>query len=359
MLVRDSNNIDVYILETPYHLFLFTQIILHKNNFIIIDIHRESQRKYFESLYPFISDWIVGYNYVNDYRVIYKSKFQKLIKGTKHIFKINREVNKFINRHEKVKIQSINYYTPNIFELILINKIKKKRKHKGVEINYIEDGISSYSIQESIFGIRRNFFIRFLFNTNFLNLSMNDLMQFTNNIYLLFPKLTDFDDTLKKRIKILHKGLFNHNLILEYYNLENRFTNCKLVYFFDKNDLSFEDRFVKEYLPSSICLKYHPSSKLDGDNNEFLITEFLIQGIKSAYIISESSTAGIAILTSNMSLNIKFIFLINTYKNDFGKKIDENKLKILQKIQNKFNKRVFIPNNIYELQLLLGLKKQR
>lgn len=60
-----------------------------------------------------------------------------------------------------------------------------------------------------------------------------------------------------------------------------------------------------------------------------------------------------------MSLNIKFIFLINTYKNDFGKKIDENKLKILQKIQNKFNKRVFIPNNIYELQLLLGLKKQR
>jgi hypothetical protein len=355
--MRKNNHI--YYIETPLHLFLSILAINKKNhNTLIVDIHRDSQKKLIETTLPYFRELFDEVRFIHNYPQIGVLKKMNLFSFIIYIMKLNRDVSNYLKSSKIFSNTNLNIFTLNRMERILINKLNNITK---LTVNIFEDGIGSYTRPEDVLGLDSS-------NSSFsfvsvirsvLNLKIEPGI--IKSYYLSEPKLIQFDlktfpiriNKAKFRISNLHKILDNKKEILK---ISKDLSSIHTVYMLNNINVEEELQFFYKYFQNkSAFIKFHPSSSLKTGHDNIILWELHQLLFEIKYIFSYGSSAGLTLLNMNQGKDTCYVFLFEVYKElGFNWFDSANERLILYKYMEIYPGNIKIPKSIAEFSELIN-----
>jgi hypothetical protein len=343
------NSLDVYYVETSYHLFLFFQTIEHNNNLIIVDCHRSKQKQIVEYHSNIMKKVTKDILYIHDYPYPNTTFLSRMLYAIRTIL----EHKKIVKRLKNERIRSFTYFTPNLFELSISNWLS--RLYNSLIRNYYEDGIGSYSNIESIIGKNDKNKLNRLLLTLFFGINLSPLKIPNLNLYYIFPTLVDksiINSQYIYEVKSINKGTLPDNQVISNYP-EFEDQDSMLVYYLSKDYSDIEEKFLQSLKIQKINFREHPSK------NKYVldyasISEYILLKQPPKYILSINSNSGLSLLGLYPEIKTIFIFLTLLY--DSMGLIEGNieKNNFLLNLQREFPNKIEIPQNLLELESLLS-----
>jgi hypothetical protein len=353
-----TNN-NIYIAETPLHLYL-SMLSVNKENYntIIIDYHRISQQKLSVLMMPFLKGLFKNIIYVHDYEQIGDFNKSNTIGTIKYLFKLNADVNLIVRSIDGGENITLNVFTLNRLERIMINKFYSR---SSITVNVLEDGIGTYTRPEHILGLDySNKTTSFIYNKFRLlfNLSINPSM--INLIKLSEPRLIQFNPNIFPiRIVEAEFNLTNITEISEdikhLIKSTKDFSSPEFVYM--SNNINVEEEllfFNKYFNRSMVQFKFHPSYSIE-NNNSLILWELYQMLFNVNYIFSYGSSSGLVLLNILENINTKYVFLFELYSK-LGHtwfSYEEESL-LIYKYKELYPENIRIPKSIIELKELLS-----
>lgn len=356
---------NLYIIETVYHLFL-TLIVVENNNFniLIVDSHRYQTLNAVQNLDFIINRKFEKIIYVHKYKQIGAFSNVPLIKQIIYYLRMTYDVKKILQQTKTNEYKNLYVFTTNHIERILINAIDKTESNNNIFL--IEEGIGSYTDIRHILGKDSSTSIsnRGIMIYNIMRKLSNtpiSIAQF-KELYFVFPDLVD--RTISSKFKVI-KTLKENNsiaetrlLISKYYlkNNELKKNSNKSLHLFSKLNDEFEKKFNEHYFSNyQIGYKLHPSKMEKSDDNFLLNTSIELLSLVDPFmiLISYASSSAISLLSLDLEFTTKFIFLFKIYHSKNVRFASDKQLKFIFRLKRKFPEKIFIPNNSDELYTLL------
>lgn len=353
---------NLYIIETIYHLFLTLIVVDDKDwNILIVDSHRNSTLsavKYFKFI---LNKSFKQTIFVHQYRQIVTFNGGILLNRILYYLKVNHDVKKILQETESADYLNLFVFTPNLIERLLIKKIYKSNVNNNV-IN-IEDGIGSYTIvnilgRDNSTSESKSLIIDLLRRISNTNLSTS----YFKTLYFVFPDLVEDKISSSfqsiKMIRNFNSVLKIKNLISKDYFTKNRAKKNfnKSLHLFSKFNDEFEMNFNRKYFfEYQIDFKLHPSRMNQHEDNSMLNNSIELLSLVDPFnvLLSYNSSSALALLNIASEFSTKFIFLFEIYHSFNVRFNTDDSFEILFKLMKKFPKNIFIPKNLDELMLIL------
>lgn len=354
---------NLYIVETVYHLFLALVIVNEeKNNTLIVDSHRIQTLNAVKKLEFIISIKFNKIIFVHKYSQRSTFRNKNILRHILYYLRMTCDINRVLQETKTNEFKDLYLFTTNRIERLLINKIYKMNKNNNIFL--IEEGLGSYTNIAHILGNDAHFFNDVNKITNLLrklsSTSIN-VSQF-KELYFIFPDLVDFSIISSfKNIRLItqNNSISQIKLLVskQYHKeLATKTNTNKSIYLYSNQNDEFENNFYYNYLfKYPIDYKLHPS-RMENYNKDLLINisiELLSIVDPFKMLISYASGTAITLLSLEPKFSTKFIFLFEIYHSNNIRFASDEELNFFYRLKQKFPGKIFIPKDSIELSILL------
>lgn len=339
---------NVYICSTGYHLFQASKYANKNNHNILVVVgNRPLFVDFVISIQPKLKAVFQSTHFLHFINPPEILSMRDYLLKLHFLFKSLVEINSFLKLNNFKLVDKIVFFNSNHFELLFINKFK--RRYKNLEIEYWEDGIGSYFLRNHNV-IRKDSNNRFVSKFKLSLLNFKDI----SNFRFHFPDLLDTELIMK----------IGEDKILKFDSLNNDLKEFKIAqkgkfYFFQETKDEFNSIYdlLKDV---EYHVKRHPAT-IEEKNPEkitqldFIPWEFYMEEnlVTNSVFLANFSTViytHLVFFSNNNNISILVRDLIH------DNKLSEDPFirRFLNRLLAKFPQKIYICDSLCELNELIS-----
>ena len=346
-----DDKIDLFYVETSYHLFLALLKTKHNKNksIILLDAHRKITQLSLVYLKKILEKYRIEFRISHNYPQFNNINMSNFLAFLTYNRKLSNEVNDIIRVIPIRKVNTLYIFTTNRIERHLINRFKK---NKDLKVVILEEGIGTYTHLNHIISDVNNPIFKFIRKVLGLEISISSI----NQILYLNPSLVDNSISNSFRIEELS---FDQKIV-ENFAMEIRdafdfdiIPRREIIFMLSSPTLKeFELNFIiKNITQLNAYVKTHPSDSVITDlkNLAYINWELYHMAYPPKLLISCCSSSGIGLLKIFPQIRTKFIFLFLVYK-ELGLEVFNytSETSFFLNLEKLYTDKVYIPKNLSE-----------